>query len=197
VTRHAASTSRHRSGLSVGRGPRRSPTRRRSTRGDVPSTMPEPHRVPHRSLMAFVVDRRRRLDSGQRGRDDAAGGLKWFADLDANLDGDLDIGEAAPVNMTLRPSARRPALEPRNAYTSSSSLRQSVGDSRHVVLALTTAVGHSAVRSTVTSYAATVPLRRHGPAVSSTGLALAPSAVAYAAWGDVVLRVGLGKPCWH
>jgi len=82
--------------------------------------MPEPHRVPHRQL----------------GRDDAAGGLKWFADLDANLDGDLDIGEAAPVNMTLRPSAPTPALEPRNAHTSSSSLRQSVGDSRHVVLAL-------------------------------------------------------------
>src|ERR1700716_3833552 len=58
--------------------------------------------------------------------------------------------------MTLWPSARRPGVAPRNAHTSSSSVRHNVGNSRHVVFALTTAVGHSAVRSMVTSYAITV-----------------------------------------
>src|SRR4029077_1832050 len=62
--------------------------------------------------------------------------------------------------MTLCPSARRPGVARRNAHTPSSSVRHSGGNSRHVVFALTTAVGHSAVRSIVTSYAIPVLLLR-------------------------------------
>ena len=53
---------------------------------------------------------------------------------------------------TLWPSVRRPGVARRNAHTSSSSAGHKVGNSRHVVFAFTTAVGHSVVRSTVTSY---------------------------------------------
>src|SRR5438067_9139147 len=64
--------------------------------------------------------------------------------------------------MTLCPSARSLGVEPRNAHTSSSRVGHSVGNSSHVVFALTTAVGHSVVRSIVTSYAITVlRLARH------------------------------------
>src|SRR5256885_17113198 len=64
--------------------------------------------------------------------------------------------------MTLCPSARRLGAEPRNSHTSSSMVGHSVGNSGHVVFALTTAVGHSVVRSIVTSYPITVPgLARH------------------------------------
>src|SRR5438874_11822834 len=54
--------------------------------------------------------------------------------------------------MTLWPSVRRPGLLRRNAHTSSSRTRQSVGNALGAVRALTTAVGHPAVRSIVTRY---------------------------------------------
>src|ERR1700739_4162577 len=52
----------------------------------------------------------------------------------------------------LCPPPRRPGVARRNAHTSSSRVRPRVGKSRHVVFALTTAVGHSVVRSIVTTY---------------------------------------------
>src|ERR1700686_365850 len=55
--------------------------------------------------------------------------------------------------MTLWPSLRRPGGTRRKPHPSSSTAPPSVGNPRHVVFAFTTAVGHSAADSIVTSYA--------------------------------------------